>query len=250
MVLGTDIEMFVIDKQTKKAVNACGIVQGTKYSPYQWKEGGFLTSLDCIMMEYNTPATSSKDVFIKQIYDSQQYLKSLLSDNLELSAFPYYDVDPDQLYTVESITFGCEPDINAYTGKFNRVTVNPETFPGRSAGMHLHIDVEHSKQRDLVKLLDFTLAIPSLLLEPDNNRKALYGKAGSYRDNIKWVEYRTLSSWFQQLQYLDFIWNNSQMALHFLEDNFKDYRNYDIKNIIKNNDKAGAELIVKKYNLL
>jgi hypothetical protein len=40
------------------------------------------------------------------------------------------------------------------------------------------------------------------------------------------------------------------MALHFLEDNFKDYRNYDIKNIIKNNDKAGAELIVKKYNLL
>ena len=250
MILGTDIEMFVINKQTKQAVNACGIVQGTKYSPYQWKEGGFLTSLDCIMMEYNTPATSNKDVFISQILESQEYLSSLLPNNLELSPFPYYDVNPEELYTVESITFGCEPDLNAYTGKFNKVSVNPETFPGRSAGFHLHIDVDQSQQREFVKLLDFTLAVPGLLLEPDNNRKALYGKAGSYRDNIKWVEYRTLSSWFQQKEYLEFIWNNSEKALELLNDRFKDYKNYDIKNIIKNNDKAGAELIVKKYNLL
>ena len=116
--------------------------------------------------------------------------------------------------------------------------------------MHLHIDVEHQLQKQLIQLLDFTLAIPGLLLEPDNERKKLYGKAGAYRDNNKWVEYRVLSSWFQQEKYLDFVWNNSELALNLLESNFKDHEKYNIKNIIKNNDKSKAELLIKKYNLL
>jgi hypothetical protein len=248
MILGTDIEIFVT--RNNKAINACGIVEGTKTFPYQWKEGGFLTSLDCIMMEYNTPITDNKKVFKKQILESQDYLKSLLESDLQLSPFPFYEVDEEELYTVESITFGCEPDLNAYTGKYNVVKVNPMKFKGRSAGFHLHIDVKHNLQKDLVKLLDFTLAIPSLLLEPDNDRKKLYGNAGSYRDNNKWVEYRVLSSWFQQERYLDFVWNNSELALNLLESNFKDHEKYNIKNIIKNNDKSKAELLIKKYNLL
>ena len=249
MILGTDIEMFVINKQTKQAINACGIVQGSKYKPYEWKPG-FFTSLDCVMMEYNTPPTNDKEIFKKQILDSQEYLNSLLHTDLELSPFPYYEMDEDQLCTTESITFGCEPDYNAWTGKTNRVSVNPLTFKGRSAGLHLHIDVEHQLQKQLIQLLDFTLAIPGLLLEPDNERKKLYGKAGAYRDNNKWVEYRTLSSWFQQPQYLDFLWDNSELALNLLQDNFKEFKAYDIKNIINNNDKTAAEMLTKKYKLL
>jgi hypothetical protein len=248
MILGTDIEIFVT--KDKKAINACGLVQGTKEYPYQWGEKGFLTSLDCIMMEYNTPATDNKEVFKKQIIDSQDYLKSLLKDGLELSPFPFYEVDESELYTIESITFGCQPDLNAYTGKENKIKVNPSTFRGRSAGMHLHIDVEHDLQKEFVKILDLTLAIPALLIEPDNNRKKLYGNPGSHRDNGKWVEYRVLSSWFQQKEYLDFIWDNSQLALNLLESGFRVNKTDNVKDIIKNNDKKAAELLIKKYNLL
>ena len=47
----------------------------------------------------------------------------------------------------------------------------------------------------MIKLLDIFLGIPSVIIDPDRERRKLYGRAGAFRLTKYGFEYRTLSSY-------------------------------------------------------
>lgn len=120
MKLGTDIEVFLTD-QNNNPKNAFGIIKGTKEFPYEWEQGYF-TSLDCVLLEYNTPPRESKEDFKQDIKKSLNYLQSIIPEGDKLSFLPAYEFSESELFTVESKIFGCSPDFNAWTNKVNVIT--------------------------------------------------------------------------------------------------------------------------------
>ena len=245
--IGTDIECFIVNNQNK-AINAFNYVKGTKEFPFEWKRG-FFTSLDCVLMEYNTPPTTELNIFKRDILDSISYLNTLIeeSKSLHISFFPSYELSEDQLFNPESKIFGCTPDFNAWTENINS-TVSGDDTNLRSAGLHLHFDCNPEDVIPLIKNLDMFLGIPALVLEPENERRNIYGKAGAFRETRYGCEYRHLSSWFQQEQYLDFIFKNSKKAFEYTQKGFVADRN--IESIINNKDLKTAKEIIKEFNLL
>ena len=63
----------------------------------------------------------------------------------------------------EAFVFGCDPEFSAYTGAImNKPDANSML---RTAGGHVHVGYDNSdvdKNRDLIKMLDITLGLPSL----------------------------------------------------------------------------------------
>ena len=246
MILGTDIEVFVL--QDGEPLNACGIVQGSKETPYKWtEEEGYLTSLDCVAIEFNTPPVNNKKDFKESIQKSLKYIQSLLTENQTICFNPSLNFDRNQLYTIESITFGCSPDYNAWTNKVNKIQAAEDTTI-RSIGTHLHLDCKEEDRLRLIRLLDLTLGIPALVFEPENERRTLYGKAGAFRPVAYGIEYRHLSGWFAQPRYLDFVWDGAELAMYMLEKGLDAPKS--VKRIIDSNNVESAKTMISKHNLL
>ena len=63
---------------------------------------------------------------------------------------------------------------------------------------HIHIGYDNPTVPEslrMIKLLDVFLGIPSVIIDPDKERRKLYGKAGAFRLTKYGFEYRTLSSY-------------------------------------------------------
>ncbi len=66
----------------------------------------------------------------------------------------------------------------------------------------------------LVKQLDYFLGIPSLLLDKDEERRHLYGKAGAFRPKPYGVEYRVLSNfWLKSPELMRWVYNTTHLAI-------------------------------------
>ncbi|WWZ74777.1 COOH.NH2 ligase [Proteus phage J3S] len=157
--------------------------------------------------------------------------------------------------------FGCEPDYNALTG-----TRNPKpkaADPGlRTAGGHIHIgfegelDVTQMNQSILGVMCDFFLGVPSLLLDNDDRRRELYGKAGACRYKTYGIEYRTLSNfWIAKEENRKWAWDQSHKAFGALkEGSFKELvakvDPKEIQRVINENDKRSAEALIKLLKVM
>lgn len=197
--IGTDFEIFLKDKRTNEVVSAEGIARGSKYDPYQFDPENpyFSTSLDNVLFEATiAPATTAKQ-WIKYLNKSMRYIKSVLPRELDILVTPSANLDEKYLRTENAQLFGCDIDFNAYTRSPNdRPCAEDSSL--RSAGGHIHVGFdnievefdgnvfmyepsEDGQRTELIKALDLHIGVPSVILEPDNKRKELYGKAGAYR---------------------------------------------------------------------
>lgn len=159
----------------------------------------------------------------------------------------------------------CEPDFSAYSMEMNHKPFS-EDFTLRSAGGHIHIgydDVEvpyddelfgytvDQQRSTIVRALDLFISVPMLLVEPDNKRKELYGKAGAFRPKSYGLEYRTPSNFYLTSKELcQGVFNSVTKAIDFINNNeIKDDLAKLVENTINNNDKPTAEKLVKDFNL-
>ena len=70
------------------------------------------------------------------------------------------------------------------------------------------------QQLDMVKAMDATVGLESVLLDNDIERKKLYGKAGCFRFREYGIEYRSLSNfWIKNDESLNWAWNTTMKAI-------------------------------------
>jgi len=123
----------------------------------------------------------------------------------------------------------------------------------RSAGGHISIGWDNptqEQQLDMVKAMDATVGLESVLLDFDTERKKLYGKAGCFRFREYGIEYRSLSNfWIKSDESLQWSWNTTMKAIDLINSNkieeVKELGIYIVEAINTNNKELAQELLNK-----
>lgn len=198
VTIGADPEIFVATMDGKIS-SAIGNVGGSKDDPRLVPDGA--VQEDNVLAEFNINPAHSKLEFINNMNSVMGSLRSILMQNgLQAVVIPSHVFGKGKLeaYGWQAMEFGCTPEHSAWTNKEMDRPDGAKTRL-RTAGGHIHIGYKNPNKLDslaLVQMLDFTLGLPSLALDPDNQRRKLYGKAGSMRFKEYGVEYRPLSNFW------------------------------------------------------
>lgn len=257
LTFGSDPEFFIKDKKGK-LISSIGIIHGTKSEPYKLNAlgDGYAIQTDNVLGEFNIPAATNIHDAINSIEIMKSYISGFL-ESRDLS--PEYMASgvftPDQLRSKEAKAFGCCPDYNCWTEKTNNAPCGGRTSL-RSAGFHLHLGYDnHNDEASInaLKAFDLFLGVPSILIDPDDRRRELYGKAGCFRMTNFGFEYRTMSGYFiKSKDLIDWCFNQILDAIEYLNKNGIDEIQSDgnlIQDAINNNNKELARELVKKYNI-
>lgn len=196
LLVGADPEVFAV--KDGQVVSAYGLVPGTKASPFPVDDGA--VQVDGMALEFNINPAESESDFSCKIDSVFQQLRAMAG--LELRAQPvahfsqeYFDAQPP-----EATERGCDPDYNAWTGEVNDPPSNDA--PMWTGAGHLHLGwvegrrtANHQEMcEQLGRQMDFYLGLPSLVYDPDMERRSLYGRAGAFRPKPYGLEYRVLSN--------------------------------------------------------
>lgn len=270
LTIGVDAEVFLKLKNSDEVISAEGLVKGSKYKPFRFDKATskwFTTQLDNVLLEFTIPPTNKVREFVQYINKAMNYAKSTLPDNVEPLIQASACLDEKYLQTEQAQMFGCDPDFNAYT-KFMNYKPECEDHTLRSCGSHIHIgyngvevpfkddeiynyNVDEQRAR-LIQAMDLFVSVPLVLMEPDSERKRLYGKAGAFRPKPYGVEYRTTSNWYLTSP------KTMRWAFAATKRAFKYFKDTPImpagvpehvQEVINNNDKAAARDLVADFNL-
>lgn len=260
ITLGADPECFIVNEKTGKVVSSIGIIPGEKGDPWRSDDmpDGYGIEIDNILAEFNIPAARSRKDFV----DSMEYMKDYLRNfvkkvdpdlNIKCSASEI--VDEDQLQSYEAKLFGCSVDYNIYTGMPNPKP-HGETTNLRSAGCHIHCGYDNpdvDRSLELLQLFDLYLGIPSIVMDTDQRRRTLYGKAGCFRLTSYGFEYRVLSSAMYATPELSgFIYDQCMKAIDaYNSGDIKFSRKFKtrIQETIDSGNVEEARKIIKEYNI-
>lgn len=264
-LIGADVEVFLAERETMRIVSAEGYIQGTKNNPFVFDKDNphFATSLDNVLAEFGIAPARTKAEFYNNLQKSLNYINATIPSDFCTAILPAANLEPEFLKTKQAKVFGCDPDFNAYTGLENlRPYCDDVTL--RSCGGHIHIswdnvtpeeDYKQPKdetRRQLIKMLDFHIGVPSVLMEPENKRKELYGKAGSYRSKEYGVEYRTPSNYYLASKKLtDWIYTSALTAIQWINEGktLDPYMDDVVQAAINFNSKEMAADLCKEYHL-
>lgn len=262
--IGCDPEIFLHDGSTVKSV--IGLIGADKWHPRQLTEDGHAVLEDNVAVEFNIPACSSSDDFIREVTRSMKLIKELLPHHLQYSQESAISFPQTELQHAEAWVFGCEPDFNAWA--FEKEPVKHEDFQQginikpyskdeclRSAGGHVHVGSNIAQQNPtaMIKAMDLFLGVPSIELDEHGTlRRELYGKAGAFRPKPYGVEYRTLSNfWIFSDKLLNWVYTNTAKALQFVAaGNVIDTQTGKlIQECINKSDKQLCKMLMNKYAL-
>ena len=219
--IGADPELF-LKGSNGHFVSSIDKIGGTKHAPRPIDDLGNSVQEDNVAVEYNITPAKSRDAFIasnqKVLSYLSGYVKQLgLSFAQDAAAF----FPDEELQDYRALTFGCEPDFNAWTERENNPPeLTEETRNLRSAGGHIHVgyvDPDFDKSNRLVKAMDVFLGCQSIKYDPDNLRRKLYGRPGACRYKPYGVEYRTLSNfWILSPDMQGWAYDQTHKAIDFL----------------------------------
>lgn len=257
VTIGADIEVFLKNKISGDIVSAEGIIKGTKEFPFKFMNGNpfYATSLDNVMAEFCIPPARTGVEFRESIETAMAYIQNNIPGDLSLWAFPSAKVDGKWLQTENAMLFGCEPDFNAWTN--GSINPRPEATDGnlRSCGGHIHIGYDEpsaATNLQLIKAMDIFIGLPSVIQEPDNERKTLYGKAGAFRFKDYGAEYRTVSNYYiNSVELTHWAFQNTKKAVDFVNDgiNINKTEADGIQLAINKCDKKLAEELCKWFGV-
>lgn len=256
--IGADIECFLMEKDTQRIVSAEPYIPGTKHKPFNFDVSNkyFATSLDNVLAEYCIPPVKDKVNFVGNINRSLDYIRKIIPAALCIASLPSAILDRVFLNTDNAKTFGCEPDFNAWLRQENPRPI-ADNDQLRSSGMHIHVG--HSTGEDfevaekMVKAMDLFLGVPATLIEPDNERRKLYGKAGAFRIKEYGFEYRVLSGFFASTDELkSWVFDNTIKAIDFVNEGGSDEIDSVgdiIQQSINTNNKVLASNLINQFQI-
>lgn len=256
IMLGTDPEMFVIGADGKIG-SVAGLLGCDKWNQKDLGNGIFMQE-DNVLIEYATKPSASFAEFndiIKLGIDS--CVAELDPHNMAIApgiSSHIFTLDELNSFHKSVFEFGCEPDYNALTG---RVNPKPKAANAglRTAGGHVHLGYEgilpeelglEQSQAIVGVMCDYFLGLPSLLIDKDDRRRELYGKAGSIRKKNYGIEYRSLSNfWIFDEMNRKMVWDQSHAVLNTLDGSYERLAALidpnEVHRIINDNDKRAAE---------
>lgn len=255
---GADFEVFIFDEENNEVVNAKPFIKGTKDKPFNFDERDkwFSTSLDNVLAEGNIPPVTNEDDFDKNIEYVLNYIQSILPQNHKILSAPAMELKPKYLKTREAKLHGCEKDYSAWTmNTINHPDAKSTNI--RTGCCHVHIRYDGMDIKTgikLIKAMDLFLGVPSILIEPDNERRNIYGAAGAFRYNpSKTLEYRVLSNYFLNSSELrKWVYRNTQAAINFVNSRYEfddEVLNSKIVSCINNADKDLAIELISEFNI-
>lgn len=256
-LIGGDHEVFLKDKNTNEIVSAEGIIKGTKHDPFNFDETDRFacTSLDNVLAEYNIKPSKTKAEYYHAIQKALDYIKNFIPKNLEPIAIPAARLDSKYLQTENALLFGCERDYNAWTNQIND-SPQAEDSSLRSAGFHITLGYDNPNEivnLMWVKAMDLYVGVPSVIQEPDNERKKLYGKAGAFRHTPFGSEYRSTSNYIlQNKNLINWAFDSTVKAVEFVNNDriFElDEESDSIISAINDKDSDKAKYLIDKFKL-
>tara|TARA_R100000365_G_C2748096_1_gene78854 strand:+ start:2039 stop:2845 length:807 start_codon:yes stop_codon:yes gene_type:complete len=255
VTVGADPEVFVATSQGD-ITSAIGHVGGSKIAPRPVKDGG--VQEDNVLAEFNINPAKSKMEFVHNMNSVMDDLKNILDyKDLQITVIPSYRYTEEELQSFgpSALEFGCSSEWNAWTEK----EMNPPRAEGnnlRTAGGHVHIGYDNPNPQanlSLIKMLDFAVGLPSVLVDTDKARRKMYGKAGSMRNKVYGVEYRTLSNfWLNSNELMSWVYDRTIWAtqnLHRLPSMFEVVDPKSLRSIINNSKTKDARSLINELHL-
>lgn len=256
-LLGCDPEVFVTNRGA--LVSAFGLIEGTKDKPFPVPKGA--VQVDGMALEFNINPAKDKMEFSANIHAVMDALQAMVPTyELQAKASVHFDQQLLDSLPEEATELGCNPDYNAYTGKTNPRPDAATTL--RTAAGHVHIGWTEGQNVDgglhfdsccdLVKELDVTLGLASVILDKDVERRILYGKAGAFRCKEYGVEYRVLSNfWLTDDKLIDWVYDQVAFTMNRMSQGLKYGPDYGekVQEIINTGDVMGAYELIFKLGL-
>ena len=255
VTVGADPEVFVATSDGS-ITSAIGRVGGSKVFPRPVTNGG--VQEDNVLAEFNINPARSKMEFINNMDSVMSDLKSILESNqLQPIIIPSHTYTAEQLQSFgpDAMEFGCSSEWNAWTDR-RLPKPKAEGHTLRTAGGHIHVGYDDPQtfiNLSLVKMLDYVIGLPSILIDTDNQRRKLYGKAGSMRHKDYGVEYRTVSNfWLGSQELMSWVYDRTLWATQNLDLLPKFIEIADgntIRKVINNSKTREATNIINDLNL-
>ena len=225
-MIGADPEFFV--QKNGRPFPIVGLLGGDKYeSVERWDIGplcGYLE--DNVMAEFTITPSRSATEFVDMNTKMMDVIMKELGDEFQPLIVPAVRFPEEHLQSEQAKVFGCMPDHNAYTLDIQKVSAD-KAGNLRTAGGHIHIGYAEAEGNleeaaTIARAFDLFVVLPMMLIEPDNERRQLYGKAGSFRLKDYGVECRQLSCfWLSSPQLMEFVYEQTVKAVRFVEENEK-----------------------------
>lgn len=251
ITLGTDPELFL--EKNGKIISAIGKIGGSKSEPQPISNDGHFIQEDNVAIEYNIPPCKTVDNWIYDNNFVKDYLDILVSGmGCTLAIQPSATLDDSELDNDIARLAGCEPDFDVWKECTN-TPADLSSTNSRSCGGHISVGWDNPTQEDqinMVKAMDATVGLESVLLDFDIERKKLYGKAGCFRFREYGIEYRSLSNfWIKSDESLKWAWNTTMKAIDLINsDKIKEVielGDYIVEAINTNNQELAKELLNK-----
>jgi len=252
ITIGSDPEVFL--EKNGEIVSAIDLIPGTKWEPHPITDKGHFIQTDNIAFEFNIPPSKTEGEFVENINFVMNYLDVIAKANGgELSKKSSGLIAEEHLVHPQAMEFGCEPDFNPY---IQDVNPRPEAVDTnlRCVGGHIHIGYPNPSQETsekIVKAFDMFVALPALLIDTDERRRELYGKAGAFRFKDPWgVECRVLSNfWIHSDELMSWVYRNTIKAVNAVLDGEIDdlLEKYSARVVdaINTNDKSLAKELIR-----
>ena len=267
-LIGADPELFVAGRDGRP-MSVHDIIPGSKKAPHKVASGAIQP--DGLAAEFNIDPVPVSDFaafdtsILAVIGEVKQRLPegaTILRGASTMFDKDYYDSLPDEVKVL-----GCEPDYCAYSTDIFAPNPRPDGDSGlRSAAGHIHIGwgadipADHPEHlevcRKIVRQMDWYVGLAMTIIDPDTERRKLYGKAGAYRPKSYGVEYRTPSNawlWSKGLRrFIHQMVNRAitdMVAQRVFEDIYNSkYRDTypDVQSIINNGDATAARSVLEK----
>jgi hypothetical protein len=248
--LGCDPEWFLKDMFTGEPRSAIGRFQGTKDKPVPLNDGVSVQVDNCAVEYGITPASCMNEWMDRNLSAREQIEKKAAGMGLELYIAPSVVFPDTELDNELAWVFGCDPDLNAWTEEWNPKpkAANPNL---RSGGGHVHFGFDLFEAKGMftvAKAADMYLAVPGMLVDTDDRRRELYGKAGAMRMKPYGLEWRTASNfWTTTPTRISWLYRTVNNMLKAVRDGI--IIPDSVREVIDKGDRVGATHLCKIYGL-
>lgn len=229
ITIGSDPEYAGFNAQGNP-VSTVGFIPGTKQEPHKM-EGDWSIQQDNVGTEICIPVCRSREEFIHaMMYGKELAIKQLqkVQPDWTLRSVSSARYNKEELNSDVARMFGCEASYCVYTDGQSPRPSPRDVGNLRSFGFHIHIgyktddDYVVAAQR-LIRAMDITCGLGSILIDRDTDRRSIYGNAGDLRlrqiEDINIVEYRTLGGAMHlDEERIGWVYDQTMLAINMVND--------------------------------